>query len=189
MAKRIASPADFKLLHEKAKAKLARQEAKTQVKVHLGSCGIASGANKVLKTFIDGVADRKLAKTVVVKAACIGLCDIEPVVTVLVPGQEKVVYTQVNPEKAGRIIEEHLVGGKAVTEWALDLNAPRMRLQEIRVLHNQDLDPMDIHQYIARGGYLALAKVLGGMTPEQVLDEVKRSGLRGRGGAGFPTAT
>jgi (2Fe-2S) ferredoxin len=104
MAKRIASPADLRLLHQRAKAKLARQEAKTQIKVHLGSCGIASGANRVLETFTQEVATRELPSTVVLKAACIGLCDIEPVVTVLVPGRDKVIYTQVTPEKANLIV-------------------------------------------------------------------------------------
>ena len=69
------------------------------------------------------------------------------------------------------------------------MKSPRIALQEIRVLHNQDLDPLDIEQYISRGGYMALGKVLSHMKPEDVIEEVKKSGLRGRGGAGFAAAT
>jgi len=81
------------------------------------------------------------------------------------------------------------MGGRTIKEWTLALDEPLFKLQEIRVMHNQDLDPLDIEQYIARGGYQALGKVLTQMKPEEVIDEIKKAGLRGRGGAGFPTAT
>ena len=74
-------------------------------------------------------------------------------------------------------------------EWVMDTNSPRFKLQEIRVLRNQDIDPENIDEYIARGGYIALSKCITRMKPEEVLEEVKKAGLRGRGGAGFPTAT
>ena len=78
----------------------------------------------------------------------------------LIPGEEKVIYYSVDGEKVKRIITQHLLRGKPVKEWMMDLKAPRMAMQETRVLHNQDLDPMDIEQYISRGGYLALARAL-----------------------------
>ena len=201
MINQLKSVADLNKLYESAKAKQEVVEAHTQVKVHLGSCGIASGADKVLAAFNRELDVLKLHETtrgekvepldniVVQKAACIGLCGIEPTVTVLVPGQEKVIYFSVDDAKVKRIVKEHLIQGKPIKQWMLDLKAPRMALQEIRVLHNQDLDPMDIEQYISRGGYLALAKVLTQMKPEDVLEEIKKGTLRGRGGAGFPTAT
>jgi len=201
MIKQLKSSAELNKIYEAAKAKQAGLEAQIQVKVHLGSCGIASGADKVLEAFNRELDILKLHQTtrgeksdplkniIVEKAACIGLCGIEPTVTVLVPGQEKVVYYSVDDAKVKRIIKEHLLQNQPVKECMLDLKAPRMALQETRVLHNQDLDPMDIEQYISRGGYLALAKALTQMKPEEVLEEVKKSSLRGRGGAGFATAT
>ena len=201
MIKQLKSAAELQKLYESAKAKQAALESKTQVKVHLGSCGVASGADKVLEAFTKELEVSKLHETtggekagqlknvVIEKAACIGLCGVEPTVTVLVPGQEKVIYFSVDGEKVKRIIKEHLQQGKPIKEWMLDLKAPRMAMQETRVLHNQDLDPMEIEQYISRGGYLGLARALTQMKPEEVLEEVKKANLRGRGGAGFATAT
>ena len=197
MIKQLKSVTELNTIYESAKSKMAVLEGQTQVKVHLGSCGIASGADKVLEAFnkeldalkTGGEKGEQLKHIVIEKAACIGLCGVEPTVTVLVPGQEKVIYYSVDGEKVKRIINEHLLQNKPIKAWMLDLKAPRMAMQETRVLHNQDLDPMDIKQYISRGGYLALAKALTQMKPEEVLEEVKKATLRGRGGAGFATAT
>jgi NADH-quinone oxidoreductase subunit F len=188
MIKTIKNFEELKLLHEQAKARTAETESQFQVKVHLGSCGIASGAEKVYEAFSREMEKRKLPGIVVQRAACIGLCDIEPVVSILIPGEEKVIYHDVDENKALRIIEDHLLRGRPVTEWAFDMNSPRMKLQETRVLLNQYQDPTQIDLYIAQGGYLALGKVLTQMKPNDVINEVLKSGLRGRGGAGFPTA-
>ncbi len=201
MVTKLYSVADLEQLYNLAAANKALREAKTQVKVHLGSCGIASGADKVLKAFereLDilkshtDAGDGKLTaldNIEIRKAACIGLCSVEPTVTVSVPGQEKTIYYSVDDAIVKRIFKEHLLQGNPVKEWLLDLKSPRIALQEIRVLHNQDLDPLDIEQYISRGGYMALGRVLSLMKPEEVIEEIKKSGLRGRGGAGFATAT
>ncbi|MBN1189656.1 MAG: FAD-dependent oxidoreductase [Dehalococcoidales bacterium] len=188
MIKTIKNVEELKLFHEQAKAKADELESQFQVKVHMGSCGIASGAEKVYETFIREMEKRKLPGIVIQKAACIGLCDIEPVVSIFVPDEERVIYYDVNEEKALRIIEDHLLRGKPVTEWVFDSNSPRMKLQETRVMQNQYSDPADIEMYMAHGGYLALAKALTQMRPNDVISEVLKSGLRGRGGAGFPTA-
>jgi len=186
--KPLKSVEELEGLREQAQTRLVEQEKKIQVKVHLGTCGISSGANKVLEAFNREIEARKLSDVLVLRAACIGLCGVEPVVTVIKPGDGKVIYYDLDEDKVSRIVEEHLVGGSPVKEWTLALDAPLFNLQEIRVMHNQDLDPMDIEQYIARGGYQALGKVLAQMKPDEVIDEVAKSGLRGRGGAGFPAA-
>jgi NADH-quinone oxidoreductase subunit F len=188
MIKTIKNVEELKSFQEQAKAKMSEVEAQFQVKVHLGSCGIASGAEKVYEAFSREMEKRKLPGIVVQRAACIGLCDIEPVVSVLIPGEEKVIYHDVDESKVLRIIDDHLLRGKPVTEWAFDMSSPRMKLQETRILLNQNQDPTDIDLYIAQGGYLALAKVLTQMKPNEVINEVMKSGLRGRGGAGFSTA-
>jgi len=186
--KRLTSVKELQALREQAQTRLAELKKKTQVKVHLGTCGIASGANEVLETFIREVETRKLSDVVVLRAACIGLCGVEPVVTVIDPRNGTMIYCDLDKDKVPRIVEEHFVGGRPVKEWTLALDAPLFKFQEIRIMHNQDLDPMDIEQYIARGGYQALAKALTEMKPDEVVDEVAKAGLRGRGGAGFPTA-
>ncbi len=186
--KPFMSVEDLLNFEEQARGKIAEREEKIQVKVHLGTCGISSGAIKVLETFTREIEARKLSDVVVLRAACIGLCGVEPVVTVITPGQKRVIYIDVTEDRVPQIVEQHIMGAKVIGEWILDENAPLLKLQEIRVMHNQDIDPMNIEEYIARGGYQALAKVLTKMKPEEVIEEVNKSGLRGRGGAGFPTA-
>jgi len=187
--KPLVSVEELLNFREQARGKLAEREDKIQVKVHLGTCGISSGANRILEAFQHEIDARKLSDVIVLRAACIGLCGQEPVTTVIHPGSGKVIYHDLTEDKIPTIVEQHLIGGNAVEKWTVDLHAPLLKLQAIRVMHNQDLDPTNIEEYISRGGYEALAKVLAKMKPEDVLEEIKRSGLRGRGGAGFPTAT
>lgn len=187
--KPLASVEELTKLRDKIRERLAEQDRKTQVKVHLGTCGISSGANRVFEAFYRGVANYKLSNVTILKAACIGLCDREPVVTVVQPGNGKVIYYDLTEDKVPKVIEQHLIKNKVIGEWELDTNDPLLKLQEIRIMHNQDLDPMSIEEYIAKDGYQALAKALTQMTPDEIIQEVGRAALRGRGGAGFPTAT
>src|SRR4030043_396064 len=187
--KLLASVEELTKLRDKIREKLSKQEKKIQVKVHLGTCGISSGANKTLEAFQRGIESRKLSDVTVLKAACTGLCDREPVVTVVHPLKGETVYYDLTEDKVPKVIEQHLLESKGVEEWKLDTKDPLRKLQEIRIMHNQDLDPMNIDEYIARDGYQALAKALTQMKPDEVIAEVGKAALRGRGGAGFPTAT
>jgi len=187
--KRLSSVKELEALRDKIIRKLSKNENKVQVKIHLSTCGISSGAAKTLNAFEREIHERGLENTIISRASCIGLCDREPTVTVIDPVTGKTIYWGITEDKVPEIVNRHLINHQIVSELAVDLNSPRFRLQEIRILRNQDIDPLNIEEYIARGGYLALAKALSQMSPEDVLEEIRKSGLRGRGGAGFPTAT
>ncbi len=187
--KPLASVTELKNLRDQSKNNLAKREKLIQVKVHLGTCGISSGASKILEAFQREIKSQKLEdKVIISKAACIGQCGREPVATVICPGSDKVIYCDLTEDKVSQIVKKHFIGGELLKDWTLDLESPLFKLQEIRIMHNQDLDPMNIDEYIARDGYQALGKVLS-MKPEDIIAEVAKSGLRGRGGAGFPSAT
>jgi NADH-quinone oxidoreductase subunit F len=183
----LSSPEDLKRLRDDILRK-ASSDRRIKVKVHLGTCGISAGALEVWKRFQEEIAARRLEDNVALsKAGCIGMCSMEPNVTVIAPSGEAVTYKEVTPDKVPRIIEEHLINGNPINEYLLDPNDPFVKFQVRRVMRNQDIDPMNIEDYIARDGYLALAKAITEMTPEDVINEIDRSGLRGRGGAGFRT--
>jgi len=159
----------------------------TRVVVGMATCGMAAGAKAVFDFLKQEIETRGLTGITLVPSGCIGTCSLEPIVDVYVPGQEKVTYIQVTPEKAQKIIEEHLINNRIVDEFAKKLefsNQVRIALRNCGIIN-----PEDINEYIARDGYQALAKVLREMTPQELIDEIKKSGLRGRGGAGFPTGT
>ena len=174
---------------------------RTRVVVGLATCGIASGARPVFEAIEKEVKAAGLDKVDVCETGCIGLCQYEPIVEVLEPGKEKVTYIKMNAEKAAEVVAEHLKGGKPIAKYTLasleDPNATEVKglkdsafykAQTRVALRNCGvINPEDINEYIAVGGYSALAKVLTSMKPEEVIQEVLDSGIKGRGGAGFPT--
>ncbi len=97
----------------------AAESESTRVVVGMATCGIASGARPVLAALVNLVQEKKIENVKVTQTGCIGLCQYEPIVEVFAPGQEKVTYVKVTPEKAEEILEKHVVGGKVVTEYLL----------------------------------------------------------------------
>ena len=172
-----------------------------QIIVGTGTCGNASGAQATIAEFKKIVDEKGLKDVKIRSVGCMGLCSYEPVVEVVAPGMEKVIYGGVKADKAAQVVDsiasktilkDMVVGGVSFTEdpnaSAIDNAVPSYNKQKRIVLRNCGvINPENLEEYVARDGYKALEKVLFDMTPEGVLDELKKSGLRGRGGAGFPT--
>jgi NADH-quinone oxidoreductase subunit F len=168
----------------------------SNVLICTGSGCMASGALELSAAMQAALRKHGLDKEIrVIETGCLGPCAAGPVAVVYPDG---VLYQNLKPENAELIVEEHLLKGRVVKSLAaetrpeLDIpglqDIPFFRKQVKIVLRNCGLiDPLRIEEYIARDGYLALAKVLTEMKPEEVIETVKKSGLRGRGGAGFPT--
>ena len=116
----MKSLAELAAIREKMKDKIVLREGTNSVRVVVGmaTCGIAAGARPVLYAFVEGVDREGLNGNVTVsQTGCIGICQYEPVVEVIEPGKEKVTYVLMNAEKANKVIEQHLKGGKVVEEY------------------------------------------------------------------------
>ena len=153
-----------------------------------GSCGIATGAKKTQAEFEAQIA----AKGVNVEidfTGCVGTCYLEPIVDVYEDNGDMTRYVKVQPDRVERIVEEHLVGGKVVEAFAITPEDQQFLDKQQRVVlrHCGLINPEKIEEYLAVGGYEATKKVVTSMTQDEVIEEIKVSGLRGRGGAGFPT--
>ncbi len=170
---------------------------RSHVLICAGSGCTSSGSDNVAGAFDRLLKEEGLEKEVkIVRTGCFGLCEMGPVVIVYPEGA---FYSRVNEEDVEEIVKEHLLKGRIVKRLlykeSLDkdqiksLDQVDFYKKQMRVaLRNCGvIDPENIDEYIAMDGYKALAKVLTEMTPEQVIEEIKKSGLRGRGGAGFPT--
>lgn len=183
---------ELKRVREDAKKSVALQQSAVRVRVvvHMGTCGIAAGAKKVLSAFRSEVETGALPDVQIVTTGCAGLCSAEPMATVEVRGSPPVRYVQLAAEQAAEIFHEHVLGGRVVTKLVLDPEIPFFTRQTRVVLRNTGtIDPEKFEDYIARDGYAALEKALVEMTPLGVVEEITAAGLRGRGGAGFPTGT
>ncbi len=122
----MKSLAELAAIREKMKDKVVLREGTndTRIVVGMATCGIAAGARPVLSAFVEGVNREGLSDSVTVsQTGCIGICQYEPVVEVFRPGQEKVTYVKMTPEKADRVITEHIKGGKVVEEYTITHNA------------------------------------------------------------------
>lgn len=115
--------AELQAIRDRQKMQMASRsgddESKIKVVVGMATCGIAAGARPVLNTIIEEVENRKLTNVQVTQTGCIGMCKLEPLVDVIVPGQEKVTYVHVTPEKARAIVSGHIVNGQVVTEYTV----------------------------------------------------------------------
>jgi NADH-quinone oxidoreductase subunit F len=159
-----------------------------KVIVGQGSCGIATGAKKTEAEFAKQIKENKLKVDLGI-TGCVGMCYLEPIVDVYEDDGEMTRYVQVKPENVQEIVESHLKNGKVAEDLKMkEEDAAFLGQQKRVVLRNAGkIDPENIEEYIAVDGYKAIEMVLKEKTPQDVIEIIKVSGLRGRGGAGFPT--
>jgi len=170
-------------------------------RLHLMLCGgtgcQASGSEKLKDILEEELKKRDLSKEIaIVETGCNGFCAQGPIMVVQ---PDNIFYQKLKPEDIPLLVEEHFLKGRPVKKLFYKKPAsaetiphideiPFFSKQMLVVLKNRGLiNPEDIDEYIARDGYMAAAKALLEMTPEEIIEEIKKSGLRGRGGAGFPT--
>lgn len=118
----MKSLAELQAIRDKARAQISlRENSDNSIRVLVGmaTCGIAAGARPVLTTMVDEVAKRQLNNVVVTQTGCIGICQYEPVVEVFEPDGSKTTYVKMTPDKAARVVTEHLVNGKVVEEYTI----------------------------------------------------------------------
>ncbi|HBA55864.1 NADH-quinone oxidoreductase subunit NuoF [Syntrophorhabdus aromaticivorans] len=160
------------------------------IKVGLGTCGVSAGAQKTYEAIKNEIELQNI-QAVLKETGCNGMCYREPLVEVIDEQMNSFVYGEVTPERAKTIMNSHVLADEPVAEWLVQSTKPTdddsyFKKQNRIVLRNCGIiDPNSITEYMAVGGYEAIQKALKEYSPEEVIDIITRSGLRGRGGGGF----
>ena len=176
-----------------------QNRSKPRILIGMGTCGIAAGAEDILET-LNQELDKNDVQGDVIPVGCIGLCYAEPLIEVIKPDMPSVFYGNLTPNLMSEIVRDYLVADNPRPDLALATRGKSdlpgiPRLFDLPVFKPQvrialrncgNIDPSNINHYIANGGYEGLNNALK-REPQEVIDEVRKSGLRGRGGAGFPT--
>jgi NADH-quinone oxidoreductase subunit F len=159
-----------------------------KIAIGQGSCGIASGSKKIEEAFRRHVAENNLQAEVTI-TGCIGSCYLEPIVDIYQDGGQMVRYVHMTEDKVDKVVRQHLMGHEPVEEYRISKSGTDFLEKQTRIaLKNCGLiNPEDIRDYIKVGGYKALKKAIFEMDGKTICQEVEKSGLRGRGGGGFPT--
>ena len=183
----MATPID---LHEVAERELeARSRYPWRLKACASTACLSAGAGASMAAMERAVEADDLALDVqLIPTGCMGLCSQGPLVRLLRRGGDETMYQNVTPEVGADIVRRHVRDNQIVVDSVLDEHIPFFESQQRIVLANGGIiNPDRIESYVAHGGYSALHKALTAMTPEEVLEQVRASGIRGRGGAGYPT--
>jgi NADH:ubiquinone oxidoreductase, NADH-binding (51 kD) subunit len=177
-------------------------EQRKKIVIGLGTCGIAAGGDKIWKVLSDYIETNGL-DIEMMSTGCIGMCYAEPLMEIHLPGEPRFIYGNLNPESTIAILKRHLKEGEPSPEYIVAQD-PRGFAPAVNIVKLNDIpfykgqvknvlsrcgiiDPDQVGHYLAFNGYEALEKVLEEMGPSQVIQEISQSGLRGRGGGGFPT--
>jgi NADH-quinone oxidoreductase subunit F len=165
----------------------------TQVIVGMASCGLAAGAQETYDVLNEALGNGNATADLSL-SGCVGVCFLEPIVKVVEPDGTEWTYAQVTPERAETIVEQHLINGEPILEWTFEQGENADPFQsfagkQVKIVMRNcgEINPEEIDDYLARDGYKAIEKAVTSMTREEVIEEIAKSGLRGRGGAGFPT--
>jgi NADH-quinone oxidoreductase subunit F len=182
------------------KEKLQKVPVKPKIIVASGTCGEAQGSQGVIDAFSDSLKNKGIADKVDLRVSgCLGLCEIEPIVVVRLKGFPGILYKNVVPEDVEEIMSETLESGKPIERLLYEDPTTQKKViyedelpfyeKQLRnlLIDNIEIDQKEIQDYIKIDGYSALGKALFSMKPDEIVDAVKQSGLRGRGGGGFPT--
>ncbi|MGB8953337.1 MAG: NADH-quinone oxidoreductase subunit NuoF [Candidatus Aminicenantales bacterium] len=185
------------VIHEQIQER--KSEKRPVLTISSGTCGQARGSQKVIHSLKTIIRKEKLEKKVKLKVTgCHGFCEAEPNIIIY---PRDIFYQKVSPDNAKDILYQTILKNKVLDHLLYidpgsgekvshEKDIPFYKKQKRLVLgDNALIDPTDMNDYFSIGGYGSLIKVLSGMSPEQVINEVKKSGLRGRGGAGFPTGS
>jgi len=191
---KIKSKAGLSSIREESNRKKILNTAgnKYRITVHLGTCGIASGAETIKDSVISEIAYRKRSDIEFTTSGCVGFCALEPMLTVESYNYSPVTYYNLDRGKVKELFSSHIDNGKIAEELnpiTADSDLANFyNYQESRVLRNRGkINPFEIEDYIAANGYFGLMKALEIRNPEKIIKIITESGLRGRGGAGFPT--
>jgi NADH-quinone oxidoreductase subunit F len=162
------------------------------VTVHLGTCGIASGADEIQRSVLQEINKRENGNVIFSTSGCVGFCALEPMMTIEDYKGEKTTYHSLKQEDVASIFSGHIDNGKILYELNPIVKDSKLAefydFQVSRVLHNRGrIDPFKIDDYISFDGYRGLLKSIEMDDPESIIGIISDSGLRGRGGAGFPT--
>ncbi|MCU0332993.1 MAG: NADH-quinone oxidoreductase subunit F, partial [Ignavibacteriaceae bacterium] len=168
------------------------------IMIGMGTCGLASGAAKVKET-IEAELKKLNIDATIEGTGCIGYCAVEPIVDIKLPGKDRISYQEITVKDVPRLIKTTLIDKEVYKEKVLGTHGKSngvISLKQVPFFENQQkivlancgiVNPASIDAYLANGGFKAFDKVLRLMKPEEVVREILASGLRGRGGGGFPT--
>ncbi len=188
---------------QKRAARLRRDDvAKPVIYVGTGTCGLGAGAGATLIAAQKYIADKKIDADII-EVGCVGLCAVEPILEVQLPGKNRIAFQYVTGEKVDAVLDAAFSGGFVPDNLLGQYRSPNLAAWDGAAFIDQHpffapqtrwvleccgiQNPQDLEEYVARGGYSGLYKALKTMSGDDVCGEVEKSGLRGRGGGGFPT--
>ncbi|MBN1541647.1 NADH-quinone oxidoreductase subunit NuoF [candidate division KSB1 bacterium] len=197
------SPEAVEELSRYKKELVLEKHDKAVILIGMGTCGLANGAQAVYDCIEKELSERKIDAQLWA-TGCVGFCSMEVIVDIKLPNAPRASYSRVKPDDVPTILDAAFTQGTIDSRHLLGIypngdekgsnghtaidDVPFFKKQKKMVLANCGvINPESIDQYLARNGYRALAKALNGMAPVDVIEEIKKSGLRGRGGGGFPT--